>query len=141
MMTDQSTSEYTVRRWVAAPVSDVFACFVEPKGFAAWFVVPGFSTPAERVVMDPRPGGHVAAVMVPHDSGDEVPFTLTYLDVDAARSVRLRVGEGETVTLQVTPVSGGTDLSYTYSGPETTDGAVEAAELMLDHLMSYVERR
>ncbi len=140
MSREPTTPGYSLQRRVAAPPPDVFACLVEAEGFAAWFVVPGFTTPPDRIKIDPRPGGQVAAVLVPDGGGDEVPFTLRYLHLDTDRAVRLEVGESETVALDLVPIADGTALTYTYLGAETAAAGVAAAETMLDHLVRHVER-
>jgi len=48
-------------------------------------LVEGFTTPASRVNLDPRPGGTVSAVMVPDEDGPEIPFTATYGIVEPER--------------------------------------------------------
>ena len=55
---------FTVERHLDAPPDRVFAAFIDPQRLERWFVVDGFSTPAERIRSTPTPGGGVEAVMV-----------------------------------------------------------------------------
>lgn len=65
---------------VDAPPVEVVRAFTEPVAFAAWFVAEGFSTPADRVSIDVRPGGLISAVFVAEDV--EVPFSLQFGELE-----------------------------------------------------------
>ena len=73
--------EAVVTRVFEAPRERVWRAMTEPEGFAAWFGTPPYTTPAERVEIELRPGGRFAATMVHESDGSELPFRGRYAEV------------------------------------------------------------
>jgi len=107
---------FTLTQLVDAPPAEVARAFTEPEPFAAWFLADGFTTPADRVTIDARPGGLISAVFV-GDGDVEVPFSLRFGPVDLPQSVVLYVDPPEEVTIRLTDHGEGqTRLEYLSSG-------------------------
>jgi uncharacterized protein YndB with AHSA1/START domain len=111
-----------------------------PALFSRWFIVEGFTTPASRVNLDPRPGGTISAVMVPDEDGPEIPFTAAYGIVEPPRRIQFKFTDPtETVTISLLDLAEeGTQLTYSNVGAALT-GRAEAligVERMLDALES-----
>src|SRR5687768_11060652 len=51
------TAEYEIVRHLTAQREQVYAAWTRPERFARWFGPRIFTTPADRVVLDVRPGG------------------------------------------------------------------------------------
>jgi len=134
------TTGLTLSRVLAGTPAEVFAHFTEPALFSRWFIVEGFTTPASRVDLDPRPGGTISAVMVPDEDGPAIPFTATYGIVEPERRIQFRFTDPtEIVTISLLEMAGeGTELTYSSIGaapPERVE-AVRGVERMLDALES-----
>jgi len=83
-MTELTTEkrEATIVRTFDAPRELVWSCLTEPELFSQWFDGPPFSTPADRISMDVRPGGRMSATMVNELDGSEITFAGEFRDVD-----------------------------------------------------------
>jgi uncharacterized protein YndB with AHSA1/START domain len=127
-------SRYILRRTLSAPKERVYEFFVDPAAFSRWFVVPGFTTPADRVSIDARPGGEIRAVMVSDTDATEVPFVVGFGDLEPMERVVLLPGEDERVTITLTEVPAGTELEYRYEGPASGPADAAAADGMLDRI-------
>jgi uncharacterized protein YndB with AHSA1/START domain len=129
---------FTLQQQIDAPPADVARAFTEPEPFAAWFVAEGFTTPADRVAIDARPGGQISAVFV---GEAEVPFTLHVVDIDLPRSIALHFDEpAEDITVQLTEhQSGGTQLDYRSVGltADQEKSIKPGVATMLGHMASY----
>jgi uncharacterized protein YndB with AHSA1/START domain len=90
---------FSLTQIIDAPPAEVVRAFTEPEPFAAWFVAEGFSTPADRVSVDVRPGGLISAVFVTDDV--EVPFTLRFGDLDLPHHLVLHLDAQEVVTVHL----------------------------------------
>jgi uncharacterized protein YndB with AHSA1/START domain len=137
--TDTSTG-FALSRVLPGPPAEVFAHFTDPALFSRWFIVEGFTTPASRVNLDPRPGGTISAVMVPDEDGPEIPFTAAYGIVEPQRRIQFKFTDPtETVTISLLDLAEeGTQLTYSNVGAALT-GRAEAligVERMLDALES-----
>jgi uncharacterized protein YndB with AHSA1/START domain len=130
-------SRYTLRRTFSAPRERMYDFFVDPVAFSHWFVVPGFSTPADRVRIDARPGGKIEAVMVSDADASEVPFAVGFGDLEPMERVILHTDENESVTIVLTEVPEGTELTYDYDGPMAGPAEVAAADAMLDRMAEH----
>jgi uncharacterized protein YndB with AHSA1/START domain len=141
---DAASGGFTVQRRLPAPPERVHVAFTEPEKLEQWFVVPGFSTPAERMSVDARTGGRMDAVMIADTDGSEIPFWFTYDEVDAPHRVSLRFEEpAELVTITCTEDGDGTDLTYRFqSWPAPADEAASRAgvERMLDLIEAAIGR-
>ena len=99
---------FTLSRVLAGTPAEVFAHFTEPALFSRWFVVEGYTTPASRISLDPRPEGTISAVMLPDDGGPEIPFTATYGIVEPQRRIQFKFTDPtEMVTISLTRPSRG----------------------------------
>jgi uncharacterized protein YndB with AHSA1/START domain len=72
--------KFTITRVFDASQDLVWACWTEPKQFAAWFGPEHFHTPVESVEIDLRPGGVFRSTMVGPD-GTEHPGAGTFVEV------------------------------------------------------------
>jgi uncharacterized protein YndB with AHSA1/START domain len=108
------TTGFTLSRVLAGTPAEVFAHFTEPALFSRWFIVEGFTTPASRVDLDPRPGGTISAVMVPDEDGPAIPFTATYGIVEPERRIQFRFTDPtEIVTISLLDMAGeDTELTF-----------------------------
>jgi uncharacterized protein YndB with AHSA1/START domain len=130
-------SRYVLRRTLPAPKERVYDFFVDPVAFSRWFVAPGFATPADRVRIDPRPGGEIRAVMVSDADATQVPFVVGFGDLEPMEKVVLHPGKDERVTIILTEVPEGTELTYLYDGPAAGPADVAAADAMLDRIAEH----
>jgi len=130
-------SRYTLRRTLSAPKERVYDFFVDPVAFSHWFVVPGFTTPADRVRIDARPGGQIQAVMVSDADATQVPFVVGFGELAPMEKVVLHPGEGERVTIILTEVPEGTEIEYQYEGPATGAADIAATDAMLDLMAAH----
>jgi uncharacterized protein YndB with AHSA1/START domain len=134
---------FTLQQVIDAPPTEVARAFTEPEPFAAWFVAEGFTTPADRVHIDVRPGGLISAVFV-GEGETEVPFSLHFAEVDLPRSVVLRFDEpAEEITVQLSELDGGrTQLDYRSVGlsAEGEETIKPGVAMMLGHMASYFSR-
>jgi uncharacterized protein YndB with AHSA1/START domain len=107
---------FSLSQVIDAPPAEVVRAFTEPVPFAAWFVAEGFSTPADRVSIDVRPGGLISAVFVA-DEG-EVPFTLQFGELDLPHHLVIHLdGPAEVVNVHFKDLGDGrTRLDYDSEG-------------------------
>lgn len=135
---------FVIHRRLPTKASRVFAAFTEPEKLAQWFVVPGYSTPAERMRVDARPGGRVEAVMVSESDGTEIPFSFSYGDLTPRRLVTLRFEQPrEVVTVTLEEDMDGVELAYKFVGwpaPTNEAAARRGVEDMLDLIESGLRR-
>jgi uncharacterized protein YndB with AHSA1/START domain len=133
---------FTLSRVLSGTPAEVFAHFTEPALFSRWFVVEGYTTPASRISLDPRPEGTIGAVMVPDHGGPEIPFTATYGIVEPQRRIQFKFTDPtEIVTISLLDlVEEGTQLTYSNVGAALTGRAValSGVERMLDALAGSV---
>ncbi|WP_020575923.1 SRPBCC family protein [Actinopolymorpha alba] len=131
---------FTATVSVPATPDAVFAYFTEPDLFAHWFVVDGYTTPAEEIRLDPRPGGAVTGVMVSDDGSTRIPFDIRYGRVDPPRLAQFTFTEpDEAVTLDVQPMTRGL-TRVSYHKPYGNGDDVHGAQSMLDALASSIAR-
>ena len=120
----------------------MFAHFTEPALFSRWFVVEGYTTPASRISLDPRPEGTISAVMLPDDGGPEIPFTATYGIVEPQRRIQFKFTDPtEMVTISLLDLAEeGTQLTYSNVGAALIGraAALSGVERMLDALAGSV---
>ncbi|MEU6997922.1 SRPBCC domain-containing protein [Nonomuraea sp. NPDC046570] len=74
------TAEYEIVRDFAAQREQVYSAWTEPERFARWFGPRIFTTPADRVVLDVRPGGAWQATLL-GEEGFEVTLRGVYREV------------------------------------------------------------
>ncbi len=116
-MTDGSPY-VSITRTFAVPPEQVFAAWTTPEHFGHWFGTE--STTVEDVQMDVRVGGRWSARMI-LGGGVEIDWHGSYLEVDAPNrlvfSLTDRPGDKfERVTVTLTKVEAGTEMTFTQSG-------------------------
>lgn len=129
---------FTFTRIVEGAPDQVIRSFTEPEYFAQWFVAEGFTTPADRVTIEVRPGGTISAVFVATQDGTEVPFSLKFGELDLPRTVVIHLsGPDEVVTVTLRELAADrTELTYQSSGlsPEQQAQVESGVSHMLDLL-------
>lgn len=129
---------FTATVLVSAQPEDVFAYFTRAPLFAQWFVVEGFTTPADEIELDPKPGGAIGGVMVSDDGSTRIPFQLRYGRFDPPRLVQFNFDEAdEAVTIDVQPAGDGRTM-VSYHKPYGSVDAVHGAQSMLDALAASI---
>jgi uncharacterized protein YndB with AHSA1/START domain/heme-degrading monooxygenase HmoA len=129
---------FSLSRVMSGSPPEVFAHFTEAELFANWFVVAGFTTPASRVDLDPRPGGTISAVLIPEDGEPEIAFTAAYGIVEPQSRIQFRFTDPtEIVTLSLLDLAEeGTQVTYTNVGAALAGraAALRGVARMLDAL-------
>ena len=129
---------FTASVVVAALPQDVFTYFTDPAWFGHWFVVDGFTTPADEITLDPRPSGAISGVMVSDDGSTRIPFDLRYGRLDPPRLAQFIFEDAaEAVTIDVQPTENG-HTRVSYHKPYGSAEAVGGAQSMLDALAASV---
>lgn len=75
-------STITITRSFDASPERLFAAWTEPAEIARWYGPAGVDAPADRIVVDLRPGGRWELTMVRRDGGGEFPIGYEILEVD-----------------------------------------------------------
>ncbi|GAA2412095.1 SRPBCC domain-containing protein [Nonomuraea africana] len=143
------TAEYEIVLDLDAPREQVYAAWTTPHRFARWFGPRIFTTPADRVVMDVRPGGAWQAVLV-GDEGFEVTLEGVYREVDGPGRLVFTTGDPDhpgdgpasVVTLTLEEGEGGTTMRFHQFGVNTDQehahqaraGWLEFFERLAEHL-------
>lgn len=129
---------FRITQVIEAPPAEVARAFTEPEAFAAWFVAEGFSTPSERVTIDPRPDGLISAVFV-GEGGAEVPFSVRFGAFDLPRSVVLHIDDPEVVTVRLEDLGDRTRLAYESTGlPAEHESTIQSGvTTMLGYMADY----
>jgi uncharacterized protein YndB with AHSA1/START domain len=73
--------DITITRVFDAPRERVWAAWTDPAQIAVWWGRRGWSTPAESVTLDVRPGGVFRLNSINDDDGREMPLDTTYREV------------------------------------------------------------
>ncbi|MEU4695814.1 SRPBCC family protein [Nonomuraea dietziae] len=144
------TAEYEIVLHLDAPREQVYAAWTTPGRFARWFGPRIFTTPADRVALDVRPGGAWQATLV-GDEGFEVTLQGAYREVagpgrlvfttgdpdnpgDAPASVvtlTLDEGEGGGTTMRFHQFGVNTDQEH---AEQARAGWLEFFERLAEHL-------
>jgi uncharacterized protein YndB with AHSA1/START domain len=81
-MTEAVTAhEITVVRVIDAPREEVWKAWTEPHQLARWWGPRGWSTPAENVTIDVRPGGIMRVTSLSDEDGAEMTTTGVFREV------------------------------------------------------------
>ena len=125
------TDSFTVTRTINAPRELVWNAWTLPEHFSVWFGTPAVEVPLDSLVMDVRPGGTLAAVMLLPD-GNRINWIGEYRRVERPERLDYVLTDGEliegadpVVTL-FTEVEGGTEVSLTQPAYGFTDEQIEA---------------
>ncbi|HEX3790785.1 MAG TPA: SRPBCC domain-containing protein [Pseudonocardiaceae bacterium] len=105
--TSSEAAELVYTRVFDAPRELVFRCMIEPEHLTHFWGPTGTSTPLETIVVDPRPGGTFATVMVNDADGSRYPTNGTYVEiVEPERIVWTESDSGVTTTSTFTDLGG-----------------------------------
>ncbi|MEU7897838.1 SRPBCC domain-containing protein [Nonomuraea sp. NPDC049152] len=129
------TAEYEIVRRLAAPPADVYAAWTQPERFARWFGPRIFTTPADRVVLDVRPGGAWRATLV-GEEGFEVTLHGVYREVAGPGRLVFTTGDPDNpgegpasvATLTLDEHEGGTAMRFHQFGVNTDEEHAEQAK-------------
>lgn len=80
-MTEHGQHELRFTRTFDAPRELVFACMTDPDHLTHFWGPSGVSAPRERILVEPRPGGHFETLMVNDADGSEYPTHAVYDEV------------------------------------------------------------
>ncbi len=116
-MTDD-TPYISITRTFAASPEEVFEAWTSPTQFGRWFGTE--ATAVEDVQMDVRVGGGWSARMI-LGADAEIGWHGSYLEVDAPHRLVLSLSDRpgdqfERVTVELTKIEGGTEMTFTQSG-------------------------
>jgi uncharacterized protein YndB with AHSA1/START domain len=140
---DTDLGEVTFTRVLDAPRELVFRAFIEPEHLTRFWGPAGVSTPLDRIVIEPHPGGRFETVMVNDADGTEYPTAGVFIEV--VEPERLVFGDPkgpERQTITFADLGGKTELTIHQEGLPAAFRTPEAAEgfnSYLDKLASYVE--
>jgi uncharacterized protein YndB with AHSA1/START domain len=138
-MTQEGTY-LSITRTFTAPPESVFEAWTDAQQFGRWFGTE--ATAVEDVRMDVRVGGEWSARMILGD-GMEIGWHGSYLEVDAPHRLVLSLSDRpgdqfERVTVELTKIEGGTEMTFTQSGgnmpPENYAQAEEGWRSFFDDL-------
>ncbi|GAA3931136.1 SRPBCC domain-containing protein [Actinomadura viridis] len=129
------TAEFEIIRGFDAPRELVYAAWTTPERFARWFGPRIFVTPADRVLLDARPGGGWTATMI-GDGGFEVTLSGTYREVDGPGRLVFTTGDPDhpgdepasVVTVTLDEEGGGTTMRFHQFGVNTGAEHAEQAK-------------
>lgn len=130
----------SITRTFAASPEEVFKAWTSPAQFGRWFGTE--STTVEDVRMDVRVGGEWSARMILGD-GAEIGWHGSYLEVDAPNRLVLSLSDRpgdqfERVTVALTKIEGGTEMTFTQAGsnvpPENYERLEEGWRSFFDDL-------
>ncbi|MEU8682016.1 SRPBCC domain-containing protein [Streptomyces sp. NPDC048611] len=112
----------------------VFEAWTRPEHFGYWFGGE-LAVPADRMTMDPRPGGVWSLVMRTPDGG-ELPFSGVYREVAPPERLEFTLKdasapdgiEGEIVRVTLTDLGGRTEMAFRQLGGNLTSEQYRQAE-------------
>ena len=125
------TDGFTVTRVIAAPRQLVWDAWTTPEHFAVWFGTEQVEVPLDSVVMDVRPGGTLAAVMLLPD-GNRIDWDGEYRLVEPISRIEYVLSDEplvpglDPVVTTFTEVEGGTEVSLFQPRYGFTDEQMEA---------------
>ncbi|MER5319261.1 SRPBCC family protein [Streptosporangium roseum] len=128
------TAEYEIVRDFAAQREQVYAAWTRPERFARWFGPRMFTTPADRVVLDVRPGGTWRATLV-GEEGFEVTLQGVYREIAGPGRLVFTTGDPDSpgdgpasvATLTLEECEGGTTMRFHQFGVNTDAEHAEQA--------------
>jgi len=125
------TDGFTVSRFIAAPRELVWQAWTTPEHFAAWFGTEAIEVPLETVVLDVRPGGKMALVMLLPD-GNRMEWFGEYSVVDRPSRLEYWLSDGppieglDPVVVTFDEVEAGTQLTLFQPRYGFTDEQMDA---------------
>lgn len=127
------TDGLTITRTFTASPESVWAAWTTPAHFSVWFGTSAVDVPLATVAMDVRAGGAWSAVMHLPD-GKRIDWTGEYLQVQPPAHLVLTMTDDpanparEPVTVDLTAVDDGTQMTMTQRGGNLTDEQYEQAK-------------
>ncbi|MFI9553121.1 SRPBCC domain-containing protein [Nonomuraea endophytica] len=106
--------QYSIERMLAASPDQVYAAWTTPGCFARWFGPRIFTTPADRVLLDARPGG-VWEVTLVGEHGFETTLGGVYHEARAPSRLVFTAGDA-VVTVTLAGDGDGTALRFQHRG-------------------------
>ena len=125
------TDGFAVTRVIAAPRQLVWDAWTMPEHFSVWFGTEEVEIPLDSVVMDVRPGGKLAAVMLLPD-GNRIDWDGEYRVVEPIERIEYVLSDQplvpglDPVVTTFTEVEGGTEVSLFQPGYGFSDEQIEA---------------
>lgn len=125
------TDGFTVTRFIAAPRELVWDAWTKPEHFSVWFGTEDVEVPLDSLVMDVRPGGKLAAVMLLPD-GNRIDWDGEYRVVEPISRIEYVLSDQplvpglDPVVTTFTEVEGGTEVSLFQPRYGFTDEQMEA---------------
>lgn len=119
------TPEIIVTRQFAASPERVYALWTDPELFSVWFGTEAVRVPLDTLSMDVRVGGSWNAVMHLPD-GKTIQWTGEYTEVEPPVRLAFTMTDdpanpaGEPVTVDVTAVDGGAEMTLVQTGSHFT---------------------
>ena len=139
---DTDLGEVTFTRVLDAPRELVFRAFIEPEQLTQFWGPAGVSTPLERIVIEPRPGGRFETVMVNDADGAEYPTKGVFIEIDEPERLVFGDPDGpERQTITFLDLGGKTELTIHQEGLPAayrTPESLEGFNSYLDKLAAYV---
>jgi uncharacterized protein YndB with AHSA1/START domain len=120
------TDGITITRTFAAPRELVWAAWTQPEHFSVWFGTEAVDVPLDTLSMDVRVGGAWNAVMLLPD-GNAIHWIGEYTEVDPPARLAFTMTDNpasparEPVTVALTEIDGGTEMTMTQSGGNLTE--------------------
>ena len=145
-MTDAvALREIAAARVFAAPRALVWDAWTQPEQLAQWWGKRGWSTPAERIELDLRPGGTFALTSVSDADGSEMTLRAVYREVVAPERIAWESDDGRAATVTFTDLGDGTthvDLQTTIRATEglhrnAVGGLASAWDRLAEHLRTH----
>ncbi|MFF0451634.1 SRPBCC domain-containing protein [Streptomyces sp. NPDC004609] len=129
-----NTAEYEIVRHFAARRAQVYDAWTRPEHFARWFGPRVFTTPADRVVLEVRPGGSWRATLV-GEEGFEVTLEGVYRKVAGPGRLVFTTGDPDNpgdgpasvVTVSLEEHQDGTTMRFHQAGVNTDAEHAEQA--------------
>ena len=125
------TDSVTIQRTFDAPQDLTYSMFVTPEHFSVWFGTEAVEVPLDSLVMDVRPGGTLAAVMLLPD-GNRIDWTGEYRVVEYPSRIEYVLSDQplvpglDPVVTTFTEVEGGTEVSLFQPGYGFSDEQIAA---------------
>jgi uncharacterized protein YndB with AHSA1/START domain len=144
-MTDAVTlREVAMTRVFAAPRELVWDAWTQPAQLARWWGRRGWSTPAEHITIDLRPGGAFALTSFSDESGRAMTLSAVYREVVAPERLAWESDDGRTATVTFTDLGDGTTRVQLDTTIRATEGlhrnAVRGLTSAWDRLAEHLDR-
>lgn len=133
-------SSIVVHAHIKKPVTEVWEIWTQPEHIQQWnFAHESWHCPSAS--NDPSVGGRFSWRMEARDGSMGFDYAGTYLEVDPARFVRMRLDDGREVQLEFQEEEHGTHIIETFEPDESVphDQQKMGWQAILDNLKAYAE--